>query len=133
MLMLTVMMHYAGLSQSSDTDTLCFTRERATKVLIAARQKVVLDSVIIRLKADADNYEIALNGLQMALTAYAGKDSAVAASYNREIAIMEQQKKDYAERVKVLEKQLKKEVRNKTLTAFGGLLAVAGVVFLLVR
>lgn len=125
-------MSYAAISQSSN-DTLCFTREQAIRVLTAAKKSAILDSVIIKMREDIQNYETAIKWFQDVIAQQDKKDSAMVASYNREIATMQAIQFEFASQVTDLKKQLKKAQRGKKFMSFLALVAAGAGVYLAVK
>jgi hypothetical protein len=97
----------------------------AQKVLIAAQQKKVLDSLVVVLNSDIRSYEIAVKELQI-------KDSTnkeIIITYENIIKAKDEQRKILEEQIVVLNKEIKKWKRKQKWTAlFGALSTIGGIV-----
>lgn len=111
---------FAGKSQS--TDTLCFDVPTIQKVLIAAKQKKVLDSLVVSLNQDIKSYEIAVRELQQ-------KDSVNKEIVNGYLAIIktkDEQRKVLEDQIMVLNKEIKKWKRKQRWAAVAGVIGTVG-------
>jgi hypothetical protein len=111
-----------SVSKSQSTDTMCFPVPVIQKVLIAAQQKKVLDSLVVVLNSDIRSYEIAVKELQI-------KDSTnkeIIATYENIIKAKDEQRKILEGEIVSLNKQIKKWKRKTRLTAIAGVLTTIG-------
>lgn len=120
MLILSIGMVYEGSGQTSDT--ICIPFDVAQKVLTAAKQKKVLDSLVVVLNNDIRSYEIIVNNLQ-------DKDSTnkeIIKTYVEIIKVKDEQRKILENQIVSLNKEIKKWKRKNRLTAIAGLLTTIG-------
>jgi len=124
----------AGQSLNSN-DTIVFKVSEVQNVLIAAKQKNVLQQEIIKLKEDAVNLQAAISTLQKTITELEDKVGAkdkTIDTYTKQIQVMEGQLEDYNRLITNLEKQVRKERRQKRLVALAGLV-LSGAVFFITK
>lgn len=110
------------VSKSQSIDTLCFDIPTAQKVLTAAKQKKVLDSLVVVLNNDIRSYEIIVQNLQ-------AKDSTnkeIIMTYMEIIKAKDEQKKVLENQIASLNKEIKKWKRKNRMTAIAGLLTTIG-------
>jgi membrane-bound lytic murein transglycosylase len=101
---------------------MCFPVPVIQKVLIAAQQKKVLDSLVVVLNSDIRSYEIAVKELSI-------KDSTnkeIIATYENIIKAKDEQRKILEGEIVSLNKQIKKWKRKTRLTAIAGVLTTIG-------
>lgn len=113
---------YVGRSQN--IDTLCFDIPTAQKVLTAAKQKKVLDSLVVVLNNDIKSYEIIVQNLQ-------DKDSTnkeIIKTYVEIIKTKDEQRKILENQITVLNKEIKKWKRKQKWTAIAGVVSTVGAV-----
>jgi DNA repair exonuclease SbcCD ATPase subunit len=94
----------------------------AQKVLIAAAQKKVLDSLVVVLNSDIRSYEIAVKELSI-------KDSTnkeIIATYENIIKAKDEQRKVLEDQIVVLNKEVKKWKRKQKWTALAGIVGTVG-------
>lgn len=118
--MILTVSNYGAKSQT--TDTLCFPVPVIQKVLIAAKQKQVQDTLINLLRSD-------IIILQQQADAWQAKDStnkAIIQTYVNMTGTMQQQRV-------LLEKEVKKWKRKTTWTAIGGILLTGATAYLLIK
>lgn len=108
-------------TKSQTTDTLCFPRPILEKVLIAAKQKKVQDTLINILRSDISILEQMKSTLMQKDTT----NQQIIISYRSQVGNLEQQKI-------VLQKEVKKWKRKTTWTALSGLVLTGLVTFLFV-
>lgn len=120
MLILSIGSVYAGSSQS--IDTLCFPIKEAREVLTAAKQKKVLDSLVIVLNNDIKSYEVVVRELQ-------GKDSVnkeIVNTYKAMIETMKEQRLILENQITDLNKEIKRWKRKNRWTAIAGVVTTVG-------
>jgi amino acid transporter len=118
----------ACVARSQTTDTICFPVDVAQKVLIAAKQKKVLDSLLISLNQDIKSYEIVVKELQ-------AKDSVnaqIISTYVSMIGTMKEQRKVFEDQIVSLTNEVKKWKRKNRWTAIAGAAATIGGIVLTV-
>src|SRR5690348_15072903 len=108
-------------TKSQTTDTLCFPVPVIQKVLIAAKQKQVQDTLINILRSD-------ISELTSIRVQFEGKDS----TNKLIIGAMEEQKKVLEGQITSLNKELKKQKRKTKWTAIGGIVLSAATAFLFI-
>jgi hypothetical protein len=106
-------------TKSQTTDTLCFPRPVLEKVLIAAKQKKVQDTLISLLRSDIS----ILEQMKSTLMAKDTTNQQIILSYKSQVGNLEQQKV-------ILQKEVRKWKRKTTWTAIGGLVLTAATAFL---
>jgi hypothetical protein len=109
-------------SQSKE-DTLCFTVPQVRNLLIAAKQKTVLEERVIILSSRIDT-------LQSIIRSQDDKDEATVEGYKLELKVLQEEKKIYQDQVSTFEKMLRREKRKRFLTGLGGSLATAAALYL---
>lgn len=113
--------------RSQTIDTLCFPISTIQNVLIAAKQKKSLDTLVIALNADIRSYQSVVKTLQ-------DKDSVnrqIINTYGQMVGTMTEQRKIFEGQITYLNKEVKKWKRKTTLTAIGGVLLTGITTFLL--
>lgn len=120
--MFALLTSLAFVARSQTTDTICFPVDVAQKVLIAAKQKKVLDSLVVSLNADIRSYEIIVRELQ-------AKDSVnkeIVSTYIAMVGTMKEQRKILEDQIATLNKEVKKWKRKERWTAIAGAVATVG-------
>jgi hypothetical protein len=118
----------ASEGRSQTTDTICLPVDVAQKVLIAAKQKKVLDSLVVSLNQDIKSYEIVVKELQ-------AKDSVnaqIISTYVSMVNTMKDQRKVFEDQIAALNKEVKKWKRKERWTAIAGVAATVGGIILTV-
>jgi hypothetical protein len=113
-------------ASQSKGDTLCFTLPQVRNLLIAAKQKQVLEERVSILTARIDTLNGAIAILQQ-------KDEATVEGYELEIKTMNEEKRIYQDQIATFEKLLRKEKRRLFLTKIGGTLTTAAAIFLFIN
>lgn len=113
---------YVGSGQS--IDTICIPFDVAQKVLIAAKQKKVLDSLVVSLNADIKSYETIVKEL----TAKDSVNTEIVKAYQAMIETMKQQRSILENQITVLNKEIKKWKRKQKWTAIAGVVSTVGAV-----
>lgn len=116
---------FVANSQTSN-DTICLTIKQAKEVLIAAKQKVVLQKRVKSLESDAVGYQMAVAEYKRTIVAQDRVDS----SQQEIIHQQEAQKLIYRTRVDYLNKELKKQKVKTKLVAGAGILAVIAMLII---
>lgn len=119
------MMNCAAQSRHSASDSILVSVKAAQNLVIAAQQKGLLEEHVKILAERITAKEGIIASLQ-------GKDSinqALAASYQKEITIMKDQRGIYEAELKAVNNQLKKQRRKTRLVAFAGILTTAAGIF----
>lgn len=114
---------FAGKSQLSPNDTLCFKVSEIQKVLIAAKQKKYADSLVLVYRSDIN----ILSGKIQALEIKDSTNNQINSTYQAMIGTMNQQRGILEGQITTLNKQLRKQKNKTKLTAIGGLL-LTGIV-----
>ena len=120
-MMLLIMMSCVG--QSSTIDTICFPVSVIKKVLVAAEQKKVLEQQVTVLNNRISLYQTMVDELER-------KDSITVATYEAQIAIMNEQKAIYADQMKGYEKLLRREKRKRFFATAGGVITSGIILYL---
>ena len=123
LLILLIGMVFAGKCQTSENDTICMKVSDVKKVLTAARQKQILDTVVINLNQQIDN----LNAI---ISNYKDKDNALVKSYESQVSLLNEQKNNALKSITDLNKALRKERHKRFWTGVGGVAATLTVGFL---
>lgn len=114
---------FAGLCQN--TDTLCFPVPVIRKVLIAASQKKIADSLL----SIAEKQVTELNGQIKLLNE---KDSELKTMYDNQLDILRQEITLYKDQIIGYERLVKKERRKRRLATFGGILTTGVMAYLFI-
>jgi hypothetical protein len=125
LLLLIILTGKSYESRSQSIDTLCFDRTTVQKLLIAGKQKKVLDSLVISLNQEIKSYEIVVHQLQ-------DKDSVnkeIIITYDAMIQTMKEQRTILETQITALNKEVRKWKRKTRWTAIAGVATtVAGVI-----
>ena len=121
LLMILTGSNFAGQSQT--TDTLCFPVPVIRKVLIAASQKKVCDSLLII----SERQVAQLNNTIDLLTE---KDTTLRSMYQGQIDNLNNQIALYKDQIKGYEKLVKKERFRRKLATVGGILTTGTMIYL---
>lgn len=114
-------------AQLRTTDSTTVSNAALRRILIAAEQKKVLDEQVILL-----NQRIA--GFEAIVQQYKEKDTATVGSYEREIAIMKEQRVVFETAIKDKEKEIRRYKRKLFWRTAGGVtLAAAGAYLYLTK
>lgn len=117
-------MSYAGLSQT--IDTICLPISQAKKIMIAADQKKILDSLVTLL-----NYRIVEK--ESIITDLKQKDTAninIIHTYENQILVMKDQRTVWEDQIKALTKTVKKERRKRRWTSIAGVTLIGIATYL---
>jgi hypothetical protein len=109
-------------SKSQSIDTLCFDRPTVQKLLIAGKQKKVLDSLVTVLNQDIKSYEVVVRQLQ-------DKDSVnkeIIITYDAMIQTMKEQRAILDGQITALNKEVKRWKRKVKWTAAAGIVTTVG-------
>jgi hypothetical protein len=121
--MLSLLIGTALEGSSQTIDTICFPFKDAQEVLIAAKQKKKLDTLVQSLSADIRSYEITTRTLL-------AKDSAnkeIVATYQAMVGTMREQRTVFEGQINVLNREVRKWKNRSRWTAIGGIL-LTGIV-----
>lgn len=110
--------------QSRSTDSTTVSNASLRRILIAAEQKKVLDEQVVLLNQRISGYELMVQQ-------YKDKDTATVGSYEREIAIMKDQRKIFEDAIKGNEKVIRKLKRKVFWTSAAGVAGMGTMAFLL--
>ena len=123
LLILLIGMVFVGKCQTSENDTICMKVSDVKKVLTAARQKQILDTVVINLNQQIDN----LNAI---IANYKDKDNALVKSYESQVSVLKEQRMSLEGDIMKLNLAIRKEKRKRFWTGAGGVAATLAVGFL---
>ena len=107
----------------SQKDTICFEKSVIKKILAAAEQKKVLEQQVVILNQRISGLELTINDL-------AEKDTATVGSYERQIALMKDQRILFENQIKTFEKMVIKERRKRFWTSVAGTLTTGIGIYL---
>lgn len=110
-------------AQWSRTDSTTVSNAALRRILIAAEQKKVLDEQVILLNQRITGYEAMVRQ-------YKDKDTATVGGYEREIALMKDQRKIFETAISDKEKEIRKYKRKLFFRTAGGLLITGGLFYL---
>ena len=123
LLLLAILATMNSDGQSRNTDSTTVSNVALRRILTAAEQKKVLDEQVLLL-----NQRIA--GYESMVQQYKDKDTATVGSYEREIALMKDERKIFESAIKDKEKQIRKYKRKLFFRTAGGVLVTGGLVYL---
>jgi len=109
--------------QSRSTDSTTVSNVALRRILTAAEQKKVLDEQVVLLNQRISGYEAMVQQ-------YKDKDTATVGSYEREIALMKDQRKIFETAIKDKEKEIKRYKRKLFFRTAGGVMIVGGLTYL---
>lgn len=109
--------------QSRSTDSTTVSNAALRRILIAAEQKKVLDEQVILL-----NQRIA--GYESMVQQYKDKDTATVGSYERQIAVMKDQRTIFESAISDKEKEIRRYKRKLFFRTAGGVLITGGLAYL---
>jgi len=110
-------------AQWRTTDSTTVSNVALRRILTAAEQKKVLDEQVLLL-----NQRIA--GYELMVQQYKDKDTATVGAYEREIALMKDQRKIFETAISDKEKQIRKLKRKIFFRTAGGLLLTGTIAYL---
>lgn len=110
-------------AQLKTTDSTTVSTAALKRILTAAEQKKVLDGQVVIL-----NDRIVL--LQGIIDRQIDKDTATVGSYERQIAVMKEQRVIYDDQIKTFEKLLRREKRKRFFTGAAGMASTIAMIFL---
>ena len=114
-------MSCAGQLRTSDSTTV--STPALKRILVAAEQKKVLEQQVVILNQRISGLELTINDL-------AEKDTATVGSYERQIALMKDQRILFENQIKTFEKMVIKERRKRFWTSVAGTLTTGIGVYL---
>jgi len=114
------------VGQLKNTDSTTVSTAALKRILTAAEQKKVLDGQVVILN---DHIAI-LNSLVKVLQ---DKDTATVGSYERQIAVMKEQRVIYDDQIKTFEKLLRREKRKRFWTGAAGMASTIAMIFLTLK
>jgi len=109
--------------QLRSTDSTTVSNAALRRILIAAEQKKVLDEQVLLL-----NQRIA--GFETMVQQYKDKDTATVGGYERQIALMKDERKIFETAIKDREKQIRKYKRKLFFRTAGGLILTGTIAYL---
>ena len=110
-------------AQWRTTDSTTVSNVALRRILTAAEQKKVLDEQVALL-----NQRIA--GYESMVQQYKDKDTATVGSYEREIALMKDQRKIFETAISAKEKEIRRYKRKLFFRTAGGLMITGGLAYL---
>lgn len=123
LLLLAILATMNSEAQWSRTDSTTVSNAALRRILIAAEQKKVLDEQVILLNQRITGYEAMVRQ-------YKDKDTATVGGYEREIALMKDQRKIFETAISDKEKEIRKYKRKLFFRTAGGLLITGGLFYL---
>jgi len=123
LLLLAILATMNSEAQWRTTDSTTVSNVALRRILTAAEQKKVLDEQVALL-----NQRIA--GYESMVQQYKDKDTATVGSYEREIALMKDQRKIFETAISAKEKEIRRYKRKLFFRTAGGLMITGGLAYL---
>ena len=105
------------------TDSTTVSNAALRRILTAAEQKKVLDEQVVLINQRISGYEEMIK-------AYRDKDTATVGGYERQIALLKDERKIFEQAIKDKEKEIKKYKRKLFFRTAGGIFIVGGLSYL---
>lgn len=110
-------------AQSSRTDSTTVSNAALRRILTAAEQKKVLDEQVILLNQRINGFELMVKELK-------DKDTATVGTYEREIALMKDQRKVFESAITAKEKEIRRMKRKLFFRTAGWLMLTGTIAYL---
>lgn len=114
-----------GLRSQTSNDTLCFPVQTIRKVLIAASQKKVADSLLVIAEKQVAQ-------LQNTITLLGEKDAEQKEMYDNQLDLLRQEITLYKDQISGYERLVRKERRKRRWATAGGILTTGVITYFLI-